>query len=167
MLNQRIEIATYSLHNKHSNKEERMNSIVNHHTSIKVRSHWIRDWWMKKNEVRLEQISGKDYPITNQISTGRNARATLIPPINSRNFLVMQSGVGDTGKQYISPKLTIPTSSCIHPSTHNQEKLRKSCTSTFEKHPLYKLWQYSWTPQYWVTSRLSHQQLHKRDFRCR
>ena len=34
----------------------------------------------------------------------------------------MQSGVGDTGDtKYISPKLTIPRSSCIHPSTHNQE----------------------------------------------
>ena len=29
--------------------------------------------------------------------------------------------LGIQGKQYISPKLTIPTSSCIHPSTHNQE----------------------------------------------
>ena len=46
----------------------------------------------------MEQISGKDYPITNQISAGTNARATSIPPINSRNFLVMQSGVGDTGE---------------------------------------------------------------------
>ena len=34
----------------------------------------------------------------------------------------MQSGVGDTGEAInISHKLTIPTSSCIHPSTHNQE----------------------------------------------
>ena len=29
--------------------------------------------------------------------------------------------LGIQGKQYISPKLTIPTSRCIHPSTHNQE----------------------------------------------
>ena len=50
------------------------------------------------NKVQLEQISGKDYPITNQISAGRKARATWIPPINSQNFLVMQSGVGDTGE---------------------------------------------------------------------
>ena len=34
----------------------------------------------------------------------------------------MQSGVGDTwDTKYISPKLAIPRSSCIHPSTHNQE----------------------------------------------
>ena len=55
------------------------------------------------NKVQLEQISGKDYPITNQISAGRNAKSYLIPPINSRNFLVMQSGVGDTGEaQYLT-----------------------------------------------------------------
>ena len=29
--------------------------------------------------------------------------------------------LGIQGKHNISPKLTIPTSSCIHPSTHNQE----------------------------------------------
>ena len=75
----------------------------------------------KTTRYGYEQILGEDYPITNQISAGRNARATWIPPINSRNFLVMQSGVGDTGEAYISPKLTNPTSSCIHPSTHNQE----------------------------------------------
>ena len=50
------------------------------------------------NKVQLEQISGKDYPITNQIYARRNARATWIPPINSRNFLVMKLGVGDTGE---------------------------------------------------------------------
>ena len=97
-----------------------MNSKVNITCPLRWEATWI-EIVNEINKVQLEQISGKDYPITDQISVGRNARATWIPPINSRNFLVMQSGVGDTGKQYISPKLTIPTSSCIHPSTHNQE----------------------------------------------
>ena len=65
-------------------------------------------------------------------------------------------------------KLANPTSSCIHPSTHNQE--------TFGNHlpqPSKSIRYTSYDnttelpPQYWVASRLSHQQLHKRDFRCR
>src|SRR3954471_10588176 len=61
--------------------------------------------------------------ISYHVSVGKNSYVILeFPLINSRNFLVMQSGVGDTGDtKYISPKLTIPRSSCIHPSTHNQE----------------------------------------------
>ena len=66
------------------------------------------------------------------------------------------------------PKLANPTSSCIHPSTHNQE--------TFGNHlpqPSKSIRYTSYgntpelPPQYWVASRLSHQQLHKGDFRCR
>ena len=66
------------------------------------------------------------------------------------------------------PKLANPTSSCIHPSTHNQE--------TFGNHlpqPSKNIRYTSYgntpelPPQYWVASRLSHQQLHKRDFWCR
>src|SRR3954467_3260384 len=82
-------------------------------------------------------------------------------------FWLCNQVLGMQGTQNISPKLTIPRSSCIHPSTHNQEKLRKSSTSTFEKHPLYELWQYSRTRLSTGLSGLSHQQLYKRDFRCR
>ena len=53
---------------------------------------------------------------------------------------------GYKGSIISHPNLANPTSSCIHPSTHNREKLRKPSTSTFENHPLYKLWQYSQTP---------------------
>ena len=53
---------------------------------------------------------------------------------------------GYRGSIISHPNLANPTSSCIHPSTHNREKLRKPSTSTFEKHPLYELWQYSRTP---------------------
>ena len=75
---------------------------------------------------------------------------------------------GYRGSIISHPKLANPTSSCIHPSTHNQE--------TFGNHlpqPSKSIRYTSYgntpelPPQYWVASRLSHQQLHKRDFRCR
>ena len=74
---------------------------------------------------------------------------------------------GYRGSIISHPKLTNPTSSCIHPSTHNQETFgnhvpqhSKSIRYTSYGDTLELL------PQYWVASRLSHQQLHKRDFRC-
>ena len=81
----------------------------------------------------------------------------------------MQSGVGDTGDtKYISPKLAIPRSSCIHPSTHNKETFGNRLPQPSKS---IRYTSYGNTPelppQYWVASRLSHQQLHKRDFRCR
>ena len=77
-------------------------------------------------------------------------------------------GLGIQGKHNISPKLTIPTSSCIHPSAHNQEtfgicvpqpskSIRHTSYGNTTELP----------PRYWVASRLSHQQLHTRDFLCR
>ena len=72
---------------------------------------------------------------------------------------------GYRGSIISHPKLANPTSSCIHPSTHNQE--------TFGNHlpqPSKSIRYTSYgntpelPPQYWVASRLSHQQLHKRDF---
>ena len=72
---------------------------------------------------------------------------------------------GYRGHKYIWPKLTIPRSSCIHPSTHNQETFgnhlpqsSKSIHYTRDGNTL------ELPPQYWVASRWSHQQLHKRDF---
>ena len=66
------------------------------------------------------------------------------------------------------PNLANPTSSCIHPSTRNQETFRNRVPQPLKKHPYRS---YGNTPelppQYWVASRLSHQQLHKRYFRCR
>ena len=52
----------------------------------------------------------------------RNPKATWIPTYK----LPKLSGYaiwcrGYRGHKYISPKLAIPRSSCIHPSTHNQE----------------------------------------------
>ena len=75
---------------------------------------------------------------------------------------------GYRGSNISHPKLTIPTSSCIHPSTHNQENHRNRVPQPSKS---IRYTSYGNTPepspQYWVASRLSHQQLHKRDFRCR
>ena len=75
---------------------------------------------------------------------------------------------GYRGSIISHPKLANPTSSCIHPSTHNQETFenrlpqpsKSICYTSYGNTP-------ELPPQYWVASRLSHQQLHKRDFRCR
>ena len=75
---------------------------------------------------------------------------------------------GYRGSIISHPKLANPTSSCIHPSTHNQETFGNRLPQP-SKSILYT--SYGNTPelppQYWVASRLSHQQLHKRDFRWR
>ena len=128
---------------------------------------------MKQNQGLACRISRNKHmidPISYHVCVGRISYELLeFPLINSRNFLVMQSGVGDTGDtKYISPKLTIPRSSCIHPSTHNQENSGNHLPQP-SKSPRYT--SYGNTPklppQYWVVSRLSHQQLHKGYFRCR
>ena len=73
--------------------------------------------------------------------------------------------LGIQGTQNISPKLTIPRSSCIHPSTHNQETFGNHLSQPSKN---IRYTSYGNTPelppQYWVASRWSHQQLHKRDF---
>ena len=116
-----------------------------------------------------EQILGKDYPITNQISAEEILELHEFPPMKLPNL----SGYaircwGYRGSIISHPKLANPTSRCIHPSTHNQE--------TFGNHlpqPSKSIRYASYgntpelPPQYWVASRLSHQQLHKRDIRCR
>ena len=46
-----------------------------------------------------EQIIGKDYPITNQLSAEEILELHEFPPTKlTQNFPVMQSGVGDTGE---------------------------------------------------------------------
>jgi hypothetical protein len=73
--------------------------------------------------------------------------------------------LGIQGTQNISPKLAIPRSSCIHPSTHNQETFGNRLPQPSKN---IRYTSYGNTPelppQYWVASRWSHQQLHKRDF---
>src|SRR3954469_12418371 len=82
-------------------------------------------------------------------------------------FWLCNQVLGIQGKHNISPKLANPTTSCIHPSTHNQETFGNRLPQPSKKHPLYKSWQYSCTRHSTGLSGLSHQQLYKRDFRCR
>ena len=96
-------------------------------------------------------------------------RDTRIPTYELPKFSrLCNQELGIQGKHNISPKLTIPTSSCIHPSTHNQETFGNRVPQPSKS---IHYTSYGNTPelppQYWVASRLSHQQLHKRDFRCR
>ena len=116
-----------------------------------------------------EQILGKDYPITNQISAEEILELQEFPPMK----LPKLSGYaircwGYRGSIISHPKLANPTSSCIHPSTHNQETFRNRLPQPLKS---IRYMSYGNTPelppQYWVASRLSHQQLHKSDFRCR
>ena len=75
---------------------------------------------------------------------------------------------GYMGSIISHPNLANPTSSCIHPSTHNRENFGNHLPQPSKS---IRYTSYGDTPklppQYWVASRLSHQQLHKRDFRCR
>ena len=110
------------------------------------------------------------YPIPYHASVGKIYQELLeFPPIK----LPKLSGSaiwcwGYRGSNISHPKLTNPTSSCIHPSTPNQETFgnhvpqpsKSICYTSYGNTP-------ELPPQYWVASRLSHQQLHKRDFRCR
>ena len=112
-----------------------------------------------------ERIIGKKSQSQTNIH-GRRTRATRIPTYETPEpFRLCNQVLGIQGKHNISPKLANPTSSCIHPSTHNQE--------TFGNHlpqPSKSIRYTSYgntpelPPQYWVASRWSHQQLHKRDF---
>ena len=76
---------------------------------------------------------------------------------------------GYRGSIISHPNLANPTSSCIHPSTHNQEKLWKPSTSTFEKAFVIQVMAIlpnSRPSTGWRRGYLTNE-LHKRDFRCR
>ena len=122
------------------------------------------------NKVQLEQISGKDYPITIQISAGRNARATWIAPINSRNFLVMQSGVGDTGEAiYISPKTNNSYIQAVSIRQHITKKPSEIVYLNLRKASVIRVMAIlpnSRPSTGWRRGYLTNE-LHKRDFRCR
>ena len=96
-------------------------------------------------------------PISYHVSVGKIKLELLeFPPINSRNFLVMQSGVGDTGEAiYISPKTNNTYIQAVSILQHITKKpleivylnLRKSIRYTsYGNTP-------ELPPQYWVASR--------------
>ena len=120
----------------------------------------------KTTRYEYEQILGEDYPITNQISAEEILELHEFPPMKLPKF----SGYaircwGYKGSIISHPKLANPTSSCIHPSTHDQETFGNHLPQPSKS---IRYTSYGNTPElpprYWVASRLSHQQLHKRDF---
>ena len=160
-----MKIATYSLHIR----TKWTNAFLLKWSHIhKLRSHVELRWEINQQGTDQERIIGKKSQSQTNIR-GRRTRATRIPTYETPEpFRLCNQVLGIQGKHNISPKLANPTSSCIHPSTHNQE--------TFGNHlpqPSKSIRYTSYgntpelPPQYWVASRLSHQQLHKRDFRCR
>ena len=69
-----------------------------------------------------ERIIGKKSQSQTNIR-GRRTRATRIPTYETPEpFRLCNQVLGIQGKHNISPKLANPTSSCIHPSTHNRKK---------------------------------------------
>ena len=81
--------------------------------------------------------------------------ATGIPTYKTpETFWLCNLVLGIQGTQNISPKLAIPRSSCIHPSTHNQEPFGNRLP-----HPSKNIRYTSYgntpelPPQYWVASR--------------
>ena len=77
--------------------------------------------------------------------------------------------LGIQGKHNISPKLTIPTSSCIHPSTHNREKTSETIYLNLRKASVIQVMAIlpnSRPSTGWRRGYLTNE-LHKRDFRCR
>ena len=76
----------------------------------------------KTTRYGYEQILGKDYPITNQISAEEILELHEFPPMELPKFSDYAIRCwGYRGSIISHPKLANPTSSCIHPSTHNQE----------------------------------------------
>ena len=81
----------------------------------------------------------------------------------------MQSGVRDTGRHNIYHTTNKPYAPTVSIRQHITKKNSENHVPQPSKSIRYT--SYGNTPelppQYWVVSRLSHQQLHKRDFRCR
>ena len=114
----------------------------------------------KTTRYRYEQIIGKDYPIANQIYVEEERELQEFPPMKLSNL----SGYaircwGYRGSIISHPNLAYPTSNCIHPSTHNQENFGNHLPQPSKS---IRYTSYGNTPelppQYWVASRLSHQQ---------
>src|SRR4051812_19881192 len=82
-------------------------------------------------------------------------------------FWLCNQVLGIQGKHNISPKLANPTTSCIHPSTHNQETFGNRLPQPSKSIRYTSHGNTPRTRHSTGLSGLSHQQLYKRDFRCR
>ena len=150
-----MKIATYSLHIR----TKWTNAFLLKWSHIhKLRSHLELGREINQQGTDQERIIGKKSQSQTNIR-GRRTRATRIPTYETPEpFRLCNQVLGIQGKHNISPKLANPTSSCIHPSTHNQENFGKHlpqpsksiCYTSYGDTP-------ELPPQYWVASRLSHQ----------
>ena len=97
-------------------------------------------------------------------------RATRIPTYETPEpFRLCNQVLGIQGKHNISPKLANPTSSCIHPSTHNREKTSETIYLNLRKASVIQVMAIlpnSRPSTGWRRGYLTNE-LHKRDFRCR
>ena len=132
----------------------------------KLRSHLDRGRRIKQQGTDKNKYLVRITQIPNQISAEEELELQEFPPMKFPNL----SGYaircwGYRGSIISHPNLENPTSSCIHPSTHNQETFGNRLPQPSKS---IRYTSYGDTPelppQYWVASRLSHQQLHKRDF---
>ena len=73
------------------------------------------------NKVQLEQISGKDYPITNQISAGRNAKSYLNPTYKLPKF----SGYAIRCWGYRGSNISHPNYQSLHPAVSIRQHITK------------------------------------------
>src|SRR3954470_1585081 len=81
-------------------------------------------------------------------------------------FWLCNQVLGIQGTQNISPKLTIPRSSCIHPSTHNQETFGNRHLNLRKASVIRVMAILPHSPQYWAIRVISPTTVQKR-FRCR
>src|SRR3954469_20226006 len=77
-------------------------------------------------------------------------------------FWLCNQVLGIQGTQNISPKLTIPRSSCIHPSTHNQETFGNRLPQPSKTSVIQVMAILPNSPQYWAIGNLSPTTVQKR-----
>ena len=78
-----------------------------------------------KQRIGLQNKTEQTYdrPISCHVSVGKISYVILeFPPMNSRNFLVMQSGVGDTGSHNIYHKTNKPYTPTVSIRQHITKK---------------------------------------------
>ena len=97
-------------------------------------------------------------PISYHVSIGKIKLELLeFPPINSRNFLVMQSGVGDTGEAiYISPKTNNSYIQAVSIRQHITKKPSEIVYLNLRKASVIRVMAIlPSSPQYWVIGVIS------------
>ena len=97
------------------------------------------------------------YPIPYHASVGKIFWELLeFPPINSRNFLVMQSGVGDTGEAIYLTQTNNPYIQVVSIHQHITKKLSEIVYLNLQKaYVIQAMAILPSSPQYWVIGVIS------------